>query len=253
MKIQVLSDLHLEHQPYTLKLHNDTDVLVLAGDICPPNLAGRLKNMLLKVTRKIPIIFLCGNHEYYDGEFHSVNKFWEDFAKATPDFHFLNNKIFVHMGYQFVGSTLWSNFDLVRSSGLPLDIFKERLPFAINDFAVIRHGDGLFTPDHCIALNLEARKFIKESVESYDGKSVVITHFCPHPRSIHEKYMNSKLNSYFACDCSELIQPKIPLFIHGHTHETFDYMLGDTRVVCNPRGYPHESSNYNSKFLVELP
>lgn len=253
MKIQVISDLHLEHQPYTLKLHNHTDVLVLAGDICPPKLIGRMKNLLGRITRKLPVLYITGNHEYYGGEFNAVNDFWEDFAKITPNFHFLNNKNFVYEGYQFVGSTLWSNFDLVRSSGLPLDIFMSRLPFAINDFFTIKHGEGWFTPQHCLDLNVAARKFIKESVESYDGKSVVITHFCPHPKSISEKFLGSKLNCYFTCDCSEIIQPKIPLWIFGHTHEPTEFTLGDTRFVCNPRGYPHEGTKCNSKLLVELP
>jgi predicted phosphodiesterase len=253
MKIQVLSDLHLEFQPYTLKLQKDADVLVLAGDICPPKLVGRMKHILGRLNKDIPVIYITGNHEYYGSQFDAVNDFWEDFAKNTPNFHFLNNKTLVLGGYQFVGSTLWTNFDLVRSSGLPLDIFKTRVPFAINDFMAIRHGDGLFTPDHCIDLNVAARKFIKESVDGYDGKSVVVTHFCPHPKSIHENFMDSKLNCYFTCDCSEIFQPKIPLWLHGHTHEVMDYMLGDTHVVCNPRGYPTEKSDYNSKLLVELP
>jgi hypothetical protein len=194
-----------------------------------------------------------GNHEYYGIDFHAVNEFWEDFSKVTPNFHFLNNKTFVFEGYQFVGSTLWTNFDLVRSSGLPLDIFKSRVQFAINDFQAIRHSNGLFTPDHCIDLNVAARKFIKESVEAYDGKSVVLTHFCPHPKLIHEKFLDSKLNCYFTCDCSEVIQPKIPLWIYGHSHQACDVTLGDTRFICNPRGYPGESSEYNSKLLIELP
>lgn len=253
MKIQVLSDLHLDFKPYTIKLHKEADILVLAGDICSQAFVQRLKHILGRIPKGFPVIYITGNHDYYGSEFQAVNNLWEEFANNTPGFHFLNNKTFFFGGYQFVGSTLWTNFDLVRSSGLPLDIFKSRIPFAINDFRYIRYGDGEFTPDHCIDLNIAARKFIKESVDSYDGKSVVVTHFCPHPKSIHENFIGNKLNCYFTCDCSEIIQSKIPLFIHGHTHECMDYILGDTRVVCNPRGYPNEKSNYNSKLLVELP
>lgn len=262
MKIQILSDLHMEHKPYTLKLHNNTDVLVLAGDICPPKMIGRLTNMLGGINRKLPVVMICGNHEYYNSEFNEVNKFFKDFAKATPNFHFLNNETFVYRGYQFIGSTLWSNFDMVRSSGLPLDLFKPQIERCINDFALIHMKDAAhplgirdFSADDCINNNLAARKFIKDSTQSFDGKSVVITHFCPHPKSIHEKYVGNKINCYFTCDCSELFCEKIPLFIHGHTHESCDYVVGGTRVICNPRGYPNESQDkkYNKQLLVELP
>lgn len=73
--------------------------------------------------------------------------------------------------------------------------------------------------------------------DEFVGTTVVVTHHLPHPRSIHRKYKASSLNPSFASDLSNLMGPSVSLWIHGHTHESFDYVVNSTRVVCNPRGY----------------
>jgi hypothetical protein len=73
--------------------------------------------------------------------------------------------------------------------------------------------------------------------------TVVVTHHLPHRRNSHPKYNGSDLNPSFASDLSDLMGPPVSLWIHGHTHESFDYVVNGPRVVCNPRGYVPMESN----------
>jgi hypothetical protein len=75
------------------------------------------------------------------------------------------------------------------------------------------------------------------------GSTVVVTHHLPHRQSIHPKYEGSDLNPSFASDLGDLMGPSVSLWIHGFTHESFDYVMSGTRVVCNPRGYVPMESN----------
>jgi hypothetical protein len=83
--------------------------------------------------------------------------------------------------------------------------------------------------------------------------TVVVIHHLPHRRSIHPKYNGSDLNPSFASDLSDLMGPPVSLWIHGHTHESFDYVVNSTRVVCNPRGYaPMElNESFDPVFTVD--
>jgi hypothetical protein len=81
------------------------------------------------------------------------------------------------------------------------------------------------------------------------GADIIVSHHCPSRHSIHEKYANEKSNVGFTTDLTDVIlnMKKPPrLWVHGHTHESFDYMIGSTRVICHPRGYPNERDHYKT-------
>jgi predicted phosphodiesterase len=107
------------------------------------------------------------------------------------------------------------------------------------DFHVIRCGDNReFRPTDARAIHLARVQWLRSQLaEEFIGTTVVVTHHLPHRRSIHPKYAASDLNPGFASDLSNLMGPPVSLWIHGHTHESLDYMVNGTRVVCNPRGY----------------
>ena len=111
--------------------------------------------------------------------------------------------------------------------------------YGMSDFSLIRHGaQGLFRPEHARALHLEQLCWIHERLgDEFSGPTVAVSHHLPHPRSIHRKYWGSRLNPSFASDLSRLLGPPIAVWIHGHTHESCDYLESGTRIVCNPRGY----------------
>jgi Icc-related predicted phosphoesterase len=95
----------------------------------------------------------------------------------------------------------------------------------------------------------------RKLTEAFDGPTVVVSHHLPHRQSIHPKYQGNPLNPCFASDLARLVRAPVALWIHGHTHESMDYVVNGTRVVCNPRGYvPMEPNpSFDSMRVVDLP
>ena len=111
-----------------------------------------------------------------------------------------------------------------------------------------------FRPEHARQLHLAQTAWLEgKLIEMFDGPTVVITHYLPHRHSIHPKYKGDRLNPAFASDLSRLVRPPVKLWIHGHTHESFNYVVNGTRLVCNPRGYLPMEPNpaFNPRFVVE--
>jgi Icc-related predicted phosphoesterase len=151
---------------------------------------------------------------------------------------------------------LWSDFWLIG------DAFERRHAMHlaaqhINDFQKITIGKSIgqclrFKPGHAAARHTVSCRFIEDELSRrFSGPTVIVSHFLPSPLSISEKYRGNPYNPYFCSDLTALIERWQPeLWIHGHTHESCDYSIGRTRVVCNPRGYlPHEA---NPRFRPDL-
>lgn len=248
MRIQVLADLHTEFASYKIESAEDADVLVIAGDFTVADSLGRLEGFAQAVEK--PIVFVAGNHEYYGGAFNEINEKLTRIGSRQRNFHFLNNRCFQVEDVQFIGTTLWSNFDLAPD----LDEFVRIIGLAINDFDCIANSSAAtFSPYDCMRLNEESRSFLKDKISaSFSGKRVVVTHFGPSPRSIHPRFEDSPANPYFCCNCENLMGPSIPLWIHGHTHESIDYEHKKTHVIANPRGYHGENKSFRGKLVVEI-
>lgn len=263
MKIQVISDLHLEMKPFTLTVNPAAEVLVLAGDITAlENMCKKLyhlENIIKHV--QIPIVYVTGNHEYYGfGQVKRTNEIIKTLEVKYPHFHFLDNEVWVHKDVEFIGSTLWSNFDLAENKML----FCAGVENAINDFNLILSDNvGRLTAREVIAYNEKARQFIDKAVVNRTGlKKCVVTHFVPTEQSVAEQWKGSSLNPYFACNCEQLM-PGVHTWIHGHTHSSFDYQLTkvhssghvlvDCHVVCNPRGYDVENKKeFDSQKIIDV-
>lgn len=248
MRIQVLADLHTEFTPYEIELAEDIDILVIAGDYTVADSLEKL-GALAQTTEK-PIVFVAGNHEYYGGIFDRVNKELGRISSSHSNLHFLNNECYQYESVQFIGTTLWSDFDLAPN----LDEFVRIAGLVINDFdCIATSSTATFSPYDCMKLNDKSRSFLKDktSVSSCD-KRVIVTHFGPSPKSIHPRFETNVANPYFCCNCEELMGPSIPLWIHGHTHESINYEHKKTRVIANPRGYYGENRKFKGKLVVEI-
>lgn len=254
MKIQVLSDLHWEFNYLKIK-QADCDVLVLAGDQTASSKMHHLKN--ITDTVQCDIIYITGNHEYYGSTMDIVNTKIEEFASSHPNFHFLNNRTTIitkdEERVRFIGSTLWTDFGTVRSVERAMTLAQ----LNISDFRQIRSqtesGFGFFTPQDCLELNLTARAFLEKELQTpFEGKTVVVTHFLPSEKSTHPLFEGSPLNSYFSCNCENLMGPLVDLWIHGHTHQSINYVHDGTRVMANPRGYYTENQAFNGKLVTEI-
>jgi hypothetical protein len=96
----------------------------------------------------------------------------------------------------------------------------------------------MFQPADARSINLERVHWLRTNLaQDFQGATIVVTHHLPLRQSIHSKYGTSALNPAFASDLGDLMGPRVSAWIHGHTHESFDYAVNGTRVVCNPRGY----------------
>ncbi len=244
MRLRILSDLHLEIWPIELA-PAEADVVILAGDI-----ANGAEGMdWARRNFDAPVLYVPGNHEPYDGEFWATQKAMRAAARGTC-VELLECGERVIAGVRFLGCALWTDYSLARGAERPAIIEAAR---KINpDYHVIRNGERTFAPEDAIALHREHRPWLAQALERpFEGTTVVVTHFAPHPGSIAPAYAGHPANPGFVVDLNSMMG-RAPLWVHGHTHTFFDYRASGTRIVCNPRGYPKEPTGFRADFVVEI-
>jgi Icc-related predicted phosphoesterase len=243
MKLRVLSDLHTEFAEFSPP-ETDADVVILAGDI-GVGLGGI--EWAARRFPKAPVIYVPGNHEFYDHDIGLTDKLK---AAAPPNMHVLNNdKVELH-GIRFLGSTLWTDFNLHGAS--EAWFARRRAKRLMEDFTSIRNDGRRFTPEDSVELHDASKAWLVEELKGkFEGPTIVVTHHLPASTSVAKRYANDSLNPAFASSLEGLIEKHRPeLWIHGHTHVPCDYELFNTRIVCNPGGYPGE--NRRSEFKDDL-
>lgn len=228
MQFELVSDLHLEMQR-ELKVFTalGSDILIVAGDLHVG--AQNVYKELLRISQAYKhVIYVPGNHEYYGTSLHEFNQELRLLLVKHSNIHFLNNQHLDLYGIRFIGSTLWTNF---RYNPLAMMAAKSM----ISDFTLIKD----FSPEKSAKEFYLAHEFIKYAYESTQGPKVIITHFLPATECIHPKYANDNLiNNYFSNNLGEWISYLgNTTWVHGHSHDATDQLIGDTRVLCNPLGY----------------
>ncbi|MDR5855712.1 metallophosphoesterase family protein [Caballeronia sp. LZ062] len=232
MKLHVVSDLHLEgnfdaaHPGINPVL--DADILVLAGDIAR---GARATKLFARWPR--PVLYVHGNLEARSGHLIDLSRSIRMQASGT-NVRYLEMETYVVGDVRFVASCLWTDYALY---GAPSSAMKEAAR-CMPEFAHYRGGDNrAFSPAYALKLHQMARAWLTSELgKSFDGKTVVLTHHAPHAKSIPQRFAGDPLSPAFASDLSSLMQ-HADLWVHGHVHESCDYMVGTCRVVCNPRGY----------------
>jgi predicted phosphodiesterase len=265
MKIALASDLHLEFEDIDLKNTEGAEVLILSGDIMTAedlhnhpemdygmyssvNLADlgrrqqtaqRFRDFLKRCSFEFPhVVYVAGNHEFYHGRWkESIDHLREECAKFS-NVYFLERDIKVINEVSFIGATLWTDCN----KGDPLTL--HALTDMMNDYRVIRNDERGYTklrPAHSMYRHQQTLSYLKAVLPDMKDKKVVfVGHHGPSTMSTHPRYVNETLmNGGYRSELSEFIldNPQIVLWTHGHMHDPFDYMIGTTRVVCNPRGY----------------
>jgi predicted phosphodiesterase len=253
MKLNILSDVHLSLGALEPP-ENDADAVVLAGDVARPKEAIAWARGFGK-----PVLYVAGNHEFYGGSIAGTIVELKRLCVGT-NVRVLDNDQFVLAGVRFLGTTLWTDFMLFGEGKRRAAAVQEASRF-MRDFSLIRCGradERLFTPADAAALFARHARWLEAKLsEPHAGPTVVITHHAPSPQSIHPRFADSLLNACFVSDAERLIDgDRARLWIHGHTHDSFDYVLNGTRVVCNPRGYARNGVDENPRFdaglLVEV-
>ena len=252
MKVQILSDLHVEFGNQLPPPAQGADVIVLAGDIAPYR--PEVLKMVGETYSGRRVLYVPGNHEFYGGDIDAVS---EAMARdcATVGLEFLDRRALTIDGVRFIGATLWTDFALDGSAAVVAaqQTARQGMP----DFRVIRHGGSAFSPQESVQRHDADRAFIEQELRGAADASltaVVITHHAPTPRSIRPWYQGNALNPAFASRLDALIAKHAPpLWIHGHMHDSIDEQLGETRVVANPGGYTaSENPRYDPTLCVDV-
>ena len=249
MKLHILSDIHLGSCGFE-QPRNDADVVILAGDIARPRDAVAWARHFDK-----PVLYVLGNHEFYGGSLDAAAAEFERQSAGTC-VRLLDNAEIVIGGVRFLGTTLWTDFELFGDGEQRAAAMSEAQRL-MRDFSRIRINDAdtrLFSPDDSVALFERDARWLDARLDSrHDGPTVVITHHAPSRQSVHPRFASSLLNAAFVSDAERLLGgDRVQLWIHGHTHDSFDYVVDGTRVVCNPRGYAKDGVNENAHFDPHL-
>lgn len=231
------SDLHLnnekEFRTIYKRLQNQIleespDLILNAGDFANVE-SKEVESQFLHISEgKIPYFYVRGNHDFYLSGLapYADQKYTREMEDVV-----------------IVAGTMWTNF-------LNSEEERNNYELMLNDIRFIRNWGST----GALVEFLDFEAFLRRKLaEHKDKKIVVLTHHAPSKRSISPRFANSRCNGSFVNDLDSLIEdnPQIKLWVHGHVHQSFDYKIGECRVVCHPRGYPGEEnySKYQAKFV----
>ncbi len=241
MKLQILSDLHMEffapeaRKSFWESLQTDADVVLLAGDMAT---APELGETLWWFCANYPeVIYVCGNHEFYRSSLGRVRGALAAVSERLENLHVLDNDAVTIGGQRFLGTTLW----------FPDGEANATYSVMLNDFHMIKgFGEQVYPEAE------RADAFLRAELQRGD---VVVTHHLPSRRSVHAMHGDSPLTCFFVHPQDALVEERRPaLWVHGHAHNSCDYHLGDTRVVCNPYGYldNEENQGFVERLMVDV-
>jgi predicted phosphodiesterase len=246
MKLRILSDLHLEVAPWTPPPASQ-DVVLLAGDI---GLNGEGVSWAIRHF-DCPVLYVPGNHEHYGSSLEEGLELLRMKAHGSC-VRILSDEEVVLGGVRFLGATLWTDYRLGGRE--PLSILLA--PQMVQDFRYIQvSGMQPLVPSHILEMHQASRRFLHRRSSTFPGKTVVITHHAPSYQSVEREARltgSRVVPSYYGSSLEHTFKG-IDLWVHGHVHAGADYTVGQTRVLCNPRGYARDlSSRMNRQFQPDL-
>lgn len=273
--ISLWSDLHLEFQQEVPVWRNPgTDILILSGDICvaehlyrnptaEPGVlmkgsyaadAMRYRRFFEHVCREWPtVVYVIGNHEHYAGRWDRTANILRDEFAHLANLHILDDNKLVIDDIVFLGASLWTSLN----NGDPLTLLN--IKSVMNDYARITEKQNgeyhKLAPATTFRKHKNTVNWLNDQLSDDARATVVVTHHAPSLSSIHPRYANQYvLNSAFVSDLDWIMQQHghIKLWTHGHVHDRFDYIVNQTRVVCNPNGYPGEQSGFDPGLILKV-
>jgi len=250
MLLRIMSDLHMEFGDFDLpELETDKDtVLILAGDT---NVGIKSQEWIYSIASRFRnVIFINGNHEYYKNDIFDVDNDMDVFTHDLGNICFLQNNVLLLENTMFIGTTLWT--DMNKSDKAVIYQAWTRM----NDYGCISLANKMLAPQDTIRMNGYSVEWLNGIRDVHkDWRKVLITHHLPTYKSISKTIGDRQLDPCYASDLDDLVEKLNPVVaIHGHTHESKDYMLGNTRIVCNPRGYIGYEVNkdFDPNLVIEI-
>jgi len=265
MKLREFSDLHTEFGKFKIPaLPDDLETtLILAGDVG----IGKIHRNWMEMTCKRfkQVIYVLGNHEFYHGVLPEVRQQWRDIEEDIPNLFFLDDDHVILDGVRFIGGTLWTDFK--NNDPMIMNYIANRM----NDFGqliVLPTPEGYpyasgphvkFMPVDAFKLHVKTFKKIDRTLrEPFDGETVVVTHHAPSYESVPQEFRgfdSYEMNYGYYTDLEWMLEKyDIKYWFHGHMHNSSDYEIGGTRVICNPRGYaPHDlNPNFEPEKVLDI-
>lgn len=247
----------MEHQFYRYT-PLDEDVLVLAGDI---HTLHRHHEILDQVPSNLPVVLIAGNHEFYKSNFEDTLEKLRALPSRYLNCHFLHNTHTVISGVPFFGGTMYTDFKLNE----PADEVHSKIEATkwINDFRRLIYIDDSKEPSGSRIWNVydhikgheEFKAALTVWLKDTEGqKRVVVSHFTPSPQAIHPRWLrgDTYLNAYFNANMEKYMGWE-GLWLYGHTHDSGDFAVGDTRCVGNPFGYGAENIHgFKPNLILEV-
>ena len=254
MRIQIFSDLHIDVRPIKkITIPDGVDLVIVAGDTCEGALRA-FEHLRRIVPMHIPILMVMGNHEYYR-RFVPIELELARSHGAAFNIHMLESRTVVLGGVRFVGATLWTDYAIFGEANQAAVM--NACAGGMNDHRLIgwqKQPWLRFRPQEAALLHHRSRAYLGETLAvPFDGPTVVVSHHAVHWDSVHPRFRSDPVTGAFVSDLSALIEAYRPaLWVHGHVHNSSDYRVGDTRIVCNPHGYGEENPDFDGALVVEV-
>lgn len=270
LRIQLLSDLHLERNiDFRPEPAPDADLLVLAGDIGSYQNKSRLTEtdepdfgLRRFAGWPVPVVFVPGNHEYDGLDFDETHERLRETCERLG-LRWLERQVWEHRGVRLVGTTLWSDFEVLVPRGPTASVgeqlqAREKAFRAANHYlryaAARRHGE-VWLAEQVRELALECQQWLRQALaQPFDGSTVVITHFAPSLRSADPRYGMTPGTAGF-CNALDDLLELADVWLHGHLHCPIDYQAGPCRVLANPLGYANkgEQEHFQPHMTLAVP
>jgi len=250
MRIRILSDLHREFGPTPIPIL-DADLIILAGDI-----DTKLNGIpwIKEFCGSTPTAIVCGNHEFYGDKLPSVrNKLAEAFRDTNV--HVLEDNHFAIGEWHIYGCSLWTDLAL-HGNWRDGEITANQV---MNDYKKIRNssqGYRRLQAKDTRNIHLMSVARMEKFFEEHDpGKTIVVTHHAPSTLSLQPHRQENSISCAYASHLDDFILRNQPaLWVHGHIHHSNDYLIGRTRIISNPQGYPQDvNPDFRDDFIIHLP
>ena len=249
------------------------------------NYNGRFYDFFKRVSEQFKhVVYVVGNHEHYSFDFKETVEHLKENLKVFPNIYLLDKDCKLIDDVMFIGGTLWTDVNGSDSEAMnyisrrmndfiniansnhmvartvPLYQKDEEGKFVLDERGYyiqidkkIKYEPATFSPEHSIEEHQKCLDFFDIVTENVEDKVVVVSHHTPSQKSCHPMYAHdTMMNAAYHNNLDEFIEsrPNIKVWIHGHTHNSFDYDIGGCKVLCNPRGY-HKYEQRAKEFTLK--